>query len=292
MLARLTLAKGNLDSAKKLMALPKIMLSRINRMGGKSKNRRQYKDDYYSDEEDVFPSSYSYTSSPVFNTKFDNVPIRARNPIQEKYIKYLEDPQRSVIISSGPAGVAKTYLCNAIGIKKLLSGEVERLIITRPAVSVDEEHGFLPGTLEDKMDPWMRPIYDVFYKFISPQQVKQMILKQQIEICPLAYMRGRTFDRAWICADEMQNSTVQQMLMLLTRVGMESKLVITGDPYQHDRGYQNNGFSDFITKFKLASVDMELSSDVESDFGLIEFTENHVERSKSVKTILNIYKKY
>lgn len=267
------------------------MMSRNNRMGGKSKNRRQYKDDCYSDDEELFPSSYSYSTSPIIS-KFDYSQIKSRNPIQDKYIKFLEDPAKSIIVSSGPAGVAKTYLCNAIGIKKLLSGEVERLIITRPAVSVDEEHGFLPGTLEDKMDPWMRPIYDVFYKFISPQQVKQMILKQQIEICPLAYMRGRTFDRAWICADEMQNSTIQQMLMLLTRTGIDSKLVITGDPFQHDRGYQKNGFSDFIQKFKLASTDMELSEEIESNFGLIEFNETHVERSKSVKTILNIYKKF
>ena len=133
-------------------------------------------------------------------------------------------------------------------------------MITRPAVSVDEQHGFLPGTLEEKMDPWLRPIYDVFYKFITPAQVNNLINKQQIEICPLAYMRGRTFDNAWICADEMQNSTPQQMLMLLTRIGKNSKLVITGDPAQHDRGFEKNGLNGIGNAMHYAVANLALGN--------------------------------
>ena len=203
--------------------------------------------------------------------------------MQEKYVQCLETEHPSIVVSIGPAGVAKTYLCNAIGIQKLLSGAVDKLIITRPAVSVDEQHGFLPGTLEEKMDPWLRPIYDVFYKFVSPAKVHTLIASQKIEICPLAYMRGRTFDNAWICADEMQNSTTQQMLMLLTRIGKNSKLVITGDPAQHDRGFHQNGLQDLLLRLH------HQKDAVGSDVRLIEFTEEHVERHPVIKKILKMY---
>jgi phosphate starvation-inducible PhoH-like protein len=173
-----------------------------------------------------------------------------------------------------------------VGIQKLISGSIEKLIITRPAVSVDEQHGFLPGTLEEKMDPWLRPIYDVFYKFISPSQVSNLMMKQQIEICPLAYMRGRTFDNAWICADEMQNSTPQQMLMLLTRIGKGSKLVITGDPAQHDRGFERNGLVDLLSRMDMEENKEHASSDIKTVF----FTEDHVERNPVIKKILKMYK--
>ena len=268
-------------------------ICRARTMKGKTKVRSKYKNDYFSDEDSEdfsmnFMYSQSAPSSPIFTSNkmnyIANTHIKPKNKHQEDYIKLLDNPKPSIVVASGPAGVAKTYLCNAIGIKKLINGEVDKLIITRPAVSVDEEHGFLPGSLEDKMDPWMRPIYDVFYKFISPIQVKNLIAKQQIEICPLAYMRGRTFENSWICADEMQNSTPLQMLMLLTRIGNNSKLIITGDPYQHDRGFYNNGFSDFIKKIKHANL-----NDLENEVGLIEFDKSDIERSNAVKIILNMY---
>lgn len=214
-----------------------------------------------------------------------NRPIKARNPAQEYYLKMLENERPSIVIAAGPAGVAKTYLCNAVGIQKLINGSIDKLVITRPAVSVDEQHGFLPGTLEEKMDPWLRPIYDVFYKFISPSQVNNLINKQQIEICPLAYMRGRTFDNAWICADEMQNSTPQQMLMLLTRIGKNSKLVITGDPAQHDRGFEKNGLIDL-----LARLPQDDEENKDGDIRTVFFTEEHVERHPVIRKILKMYK--
>lgn len=272
---------------------------RLKRMGKKTKMKYS-RDNYISDDEDfTMDMVYStYSQSAPSSQFFSNMKvggskhiIKPKNKTQEEYIKLLESSKPSIVIASGPAGVAKTYLCNAIGIQKLLNGEVEKLVITRPAVSVDEEHGFLPGTLEDKMDPWLRPIYDVFHKFVTPIQVKNMISKQEIEICPLAYMRGRTFDNAFICADEMQNSTPQQMLMISTRIGKNSKLVITGDPYQHDRGFGENGFADFIKKYKTISNTNNLH-ELEDEIKLIEFTHSDVERSNAVKVVLNMYTKF
>lgn len=267
-------------------------------MKNKGKGKNRDRDLWGFDSEDDFvvggksveshASSFLYDdvlSSSLRNAGMVGRPIRARNPAQEYYLKLLEEEHPSIVIAAGPAGVAKTYLCNAVGIQKLLSGSIEKLIITRPAVSVDEQHGFLPGTLEEKMDPWLRPIYDVFYKFVTPNQVNNLIAKQQIEICPLAYMRGRTFDNAWICADEMQNSTPQQMLMLLTRIGKGSKLVITGDPAQHDRGFDNNGLIDILSR-----LDGDEEKESQRDIKTVFFTEEHVERHPVIRKILKLYK--
>jgi phosphate starvation-inducible PhoH-like protein len=231
-----------------------------------------------------FSHSYASASFPMHHRKPE--PIVPRNPRQERYIKLLQEENPPIVVAIGPAGVAKTYICNAIGIQKLINGEVDKLVITRPAVSVDEQHGFLPGTLEDKMDPWLRPIYDVFYKFISPQHCVDLIKKQKIEICPLAFMRGRTFDNAWICADEMQNSTVSQMMMLLTRIGMGSKLVITGDPDQHDRGFAVNGLSDFSRRLS-NSIDEQTHSDIQT----VSFGYEDVERHPVIRRVLQLYNK-
>lgn len=266
----------------------KVMISPTCRLHmKKAKNKVRMKErDWLTSEDEFFSRSNSPVSSFTIDynssrMKARDIPIKPRNAMQERYLRVLEDSSLPIVVAAGPAGVAKTFLCNAVGIKKLLDGEVDKLIITRPAVSVDEEHGFLPGSLEEKMDPWMRPIYDVFYKFVSPSIIKNMIAKQDIEICPLAYMRGRTFDNAWICADEMQNSTVDQMLMLLTRIGSNSKLIITGDPNQHDRGFRENGLNDFITRIDSHGGDNNIE--------IVKFNAEHVERHPVIKHIINIY---
>jgi len=224
-------------------------------------------------------------------------PIKPRNSVQEKYLKLLTDKNPPILIATGPAGVAKTYLCTAVAIQKLIDGSITKLIITRPAVSVDEEHGFLPGSLEEKMDPWMRPIYDVFYKYMSPARVQALIAKQVIEICPLAYMRGRTFDNAFIIADEMQNCTTNQMLMLLTRIGKDSKLVVTGDPAQFERGFQQNGLIDLLRKMEKAAIRKtetgeppeEVEEDASMGIQVISFTAVHVERHPIIRRVLRLY---
>lgn len=243
--------------------------------------------DYESEcEGDIYGVSYGSLGSvsSSYHTRRPD-PIVPRNERQAAYLSMLETRDPPIIVAVGPAGVAKTYICTAVGIQKLLAGTVSRLVITRPAVSVDEQHGFLPGTLEDKMDPWMRPIYDVFHKYVSPTHLKALITNGKIEICPLAYMRGRTFEDAFICADEMQNSTVSQYLMLLTRIGTGSKLVITGDPDQHDRGFAVNGLSDFLHR-----MDNCIDERTTDKLRIVRFTNADVERHPVIKHVIELYK--
>jgi phosphate starvation-inducible PhoH-like protein len=140
-------------------------------------------------------------------------------------------------------------------IQALRSGECERIILTRPAVGVDDErHGFLPGDLVSKMEPWTRPLLDVMREYYHPRDILRMIDDQIVEIAPLAYMRGRTFKQAWIIADEMQNATPAQIKMLLTRIGEGSKIVVTGDVDQTDRAKRDNGLLDLVTRLQAQPV--------------------------------------
>ena len=176
--------------------------------------------------------------------------ILPRNVAQEDYMYQLADPNNNIVFAIGPAGTGKTLLCTQMGIKSFMEREVKKIVITRPAVSVDEQHGFLPGDLKEKMAPWTRPIFDIFEKHFSIQQIEMMLAENLIEIAPLAYMRGRTFEDSWIIADEMQNATKSQMKMLLTRIGNGTKMIVTGDLKQHDRGFSENGLSDFVQLVK------------------------------------------
>ena len=137
------------------------------------------------------------------------------------------DDNIPIVFSTGPAGTGKTFLACHYAITSFLKGDIEKIIITRPTVSVDEDHGFLPGDLNDKMKPWLRPIYDIFEKYVSHTYMERLIKEESIEICPLAFMRGRTFENCVIIADEMQNSTESQMKMILTRISFGSKLIFT-----------------------------------------------------------------
>jgi phosphate starvation-inducible PhoH-like protein len=159
----------------------------------------------------------------------------------------LKDDKKSIIIAHGPAGCGKTLLATQNGIDLMKQQKIGKIVITRPVVGADEDIGFLPGSLQRKMEPWTRPLIDIFYKNYTVNRVQKMIRDEQIEIAPLAFMRGRTFENAYIIADEMQNTTVNQFKMLLTRIGEGSKLVITGDLDQTDRG-KNNGMADFLHK--------------------------------------------
>ena len=170
---------------------------------------------------------------------------------QEKLIQSLLDQATSITVATGPAGTGKTYLAMLAAIKAFRDGACERLVLTRPAVGVDDEkHGFLPGDLNRKMEPWTRPLFDVLREFYSTKEVARMLQEQTIEISPLAFMRGRTFKNAWIIADEMQNATPSQMKMLMTRIGENSKIVITGDVEQTDRSVQNNGLIDLCKRLE------------------------------------------
>ena len=192
----------------------------------------------------------------------------------------LKHKSKKIIVVSGPAGTGKTLFATEYGVRNFLLGVYDKLVFTRPSVSVDEDLGYLPGNLEEKMAPWIRPIYDILYQFITPKDVAQYIEEKIIEIAPLGYMRGRTFKNAWIVADEMQNSTISQMKMLLTRLGENSRIVITGDLDQYDKAGEINGLEDFLQKFK-----GKRSSSITS----FEFDRSDIQRENVVKEVLDIY---
>lgn len=201
---------------------------------------------------------------------------------QVKYVSFLESKDIDIVFGIGPAGTGKTlFACNA-AVGRLRAGSIHKIIITRPVVSVEEDIGFLPGNLVMKMDPWTRPIFDILLEFYSQKEIDLMIHGGVIEIAPLAYMRGRTFKQAFVIADEMQNSSPNQMLMLMTRIGEGSKMVITGDLKQSDRS-EDNGLRDVLGKLKTAGG-IEGVGYVELDF-------EDVERSPIVKRVLGLYEK-
>lgn len=200
---------------------------------------------------------------------------------QKTYINYLNNDENKIVFAIGPAGTGKTlFACNH-AVNELKRGNIKKIIITRPVVPVEEDLGFLPGNINKKMDPWVRPIFDVLLETFTTKEVDAMVNAGIIEISPLAYMRGRTFKESFIIADEMQNSSPNQMLMLLTRVGLESRMVVTGDLKQSDKGVYS-GLYDFMNRFR------EYSNKT-SSIKMVEFQNIDVERSPIVKTILDIY---
>jgi phosphate starvation-inducible PhoH-like protein len=218
--------------------------------------------------------------SPQEKTNFEQKFTIPKNFSQERYVGLLKQKSKKIVVATGPAGTGKTLFATEFGVRNFLLGTYEKLIFTRPSVSVDEDLGYLPGTLEEKMAPWVRPIYDILYQFISPKEVTALMEDKVIEIAPLGYMRGRTFKNCWIVADEMQNSTISQMKMLLTRLGENSRLVITGDLEQYDRMNELNGLDDFLSKFR-----GKRSSSISS----FEFQRSDIQREEVVKEILDIY---
>jgi phosphate starvation-inducible PhoH-like protein len=201
---------------------------------------------------------------------------------QKKYVELLNNPDNSILVVVGPAGSGKTLFACINAIQLLQSGKIKKIVLTRPMISVEEENfGFLPGDLVSKMDPWTRPIFDIFKEFYTPLQVTEMIQQEIIEIAPLAFMRGRTFHDSFIIADEMQNSSPNQMLMLSTRIGHGSKMVITGDLQQSDRSVVPNGLEDFLNKYaEVPKVD---------EIDVICMDESDVSRSVLVARIVDIY---
>lgn len=210
-----------------------------------------------------------------------------KNTRQQQYVDLMNRKLPTVVVAKGPAGCGKSLFATHIGVRRLLAGSVSRIVITRPAVCVDEHHGFLPGSLDDKMEPWARPILDILSGYFSADDVRTMLRDRVIEMCPLAFMRGRTFENSWIICDEAQNCSANQMLMVLTRIGLGSKLVITGDPTQHDRGFDNNGLADLVTRLKASH---ELKAAEEPGLvGLVEFEEADVERHPVIQHVLRLY---
>jgi phosphate starvation-inducible PhoH-like protein len=216
---------------------------------------------------------------PYLPQKKQRVSLHARGPNQKQYLEMLQDEAISIVLAIGPAGTGKTMLAVQNGIKMYQEGLVDKIIVTRPAVSVDEDLGFLPGTLNEKMAPWTRPIFDVLGEYYQTKDIAKMLEEGVIEISPLAYMRGRTFKNAYIIADECQNTTANQMKMLLTRLGEGSKMVVTGDLAQADRMNDNGliNFCNLLGSKQLKHID------------IIQFDHKDIERHHAVKEVLSLY---
>ena len=211
--------------------------------------------------------------------KQNQVTILPRNKNQEQYTLKLLDQKKDIVFGVGPAGTGKTLLAVQVAVKMFKEGTVDKIIVTRPAVSVDEDLGFLPGTLEQKMAPWTRPIFDVLRDYFHAKEISNMIDEGIIEIAPLAYMRGRTFKQCFILADEMQNATENQMKMLLTRLGEGSRMAVTGDLAQADR-IKDNGLIRFVQKLQANNSDR---------LDIVHFAQGDIERHEAVKEVLKIY---
>ena len=217
-------------------------------------------------------------AKPIKQRPIEIVP-RTRN--QERLVLALQDESQHIVVTAGPAGTGKTYLAMLAAVKAFREGEVDRIVLTRPAVGVDDEkHGFLPGDLNQKMDPWVRPLTDILREYYRQQDIAAMIEEQKIEIAPLAFMRGRTFKNAYIIADEMQNATPAQCKMLMTRIGENSKIVITGDVEQADRTKANNGLADLSRRLKEGGV---------KGIAVCELDNRDIQRHRIIDSVLQLY---
>lgn len=211
---------------------------------------------------------------------FTGKPIKAKTIGQKKYVESIA--KNTIVFGIGPAGTGKTYLAVAMAVKAFKAHEINRIILTRPAVEAGEKLGFLPGDLQNKVDPYLRPLYDALFDMMGAESYQRNLDKNIIEVAPLAYMRGRTLDDSFIILDEAQNTTPEQMKMFLTRLGFNSKMVITGDITQID--LPDSKRSGLVEAVKiLKNID---------DISITRFTEKDVVRHKLVQDIVRAYEKY
>lgn len=217
--------------------------------------------------------------APKISIKTQKKTIDARSPLQQEYLRTLM--AKDLTFASGPAGTGKTYLAVAAAVHMLMYREVDRIILSRPAVEAGEKLGFLPGDLNAKLDPYLRPLYDALFEMLPQEHINKLMESGEIEIAPLAFMRGRTLSNSFIILDEAQNTTPSQMKMFLTRLGMGSKMVVTGDISQIDLpANQSSGLVDAMKKLEKIP-----------EIGLINFSHKDVVRHPLSAKIVDMYEK-
>ena len=246
--------------------------------------RRQEKHEIYKEDTTFYMKNNIKTID--FNQHKKHKSTRPINLIpqsinQEKYIIALNDPETDIVMVSGPAGTGKTYLAMLSALKCLRAGICDKIILTRPAVAVDDEkHGFLPGDLNSKMEPWVRPLFDIVREYYGQSEIEYMLKEQIIEITPLAFCRGRNFKHSWIILDEAQNATPSQIKMLMTRIAEGSKIVINGDIEQTDRVTPDNGLLDLKHRIDKHKVPGMVSC---------EFDPRDIRRHSIIEHVLKMY---
>lgn len=215
-----------------------------------------------------------------YNNSVKYVTIIPRSKTQKELLRTINNPENSICFAVGPAGCGKTWLSTLTSIQGLQDGMYKRIVITRPNVAVDDRDiGFLPGDMFKKMTPWSLPILDIFNEYYSYREMDTMFQNGILEICPIAYIRGRTFKDAFIIVDEAQGTTKKSMMSILTRIGENSRMVVTGDLDQSDFGHEN-GLSDFLNRFGGNSERIKV----------VRFNNSDVERHPVIKEVLDIYK--
>ena len=209
--------------------------------------------------------------------------LTPRTPNQVRYVKSLQNVSKPIVIATGPPGSGKTAFPCQVAAEQFKSGDVKKIVLTRPIVCAGEDLGYLPGSIENKMDPWTRPMFDILENYFARTRIKQMVDNKTIEIAPLAYMRGRTFNDCFIIADEMQNSTQQQMKMILSRLGEGSQMAVTGDTEQCDLlEPELSGLNHLI--FKLDGYKEQLEYIEQIILGA-----DDIQRHPAVKEVTNVY---
>ncbi len=244
---------------------------------------------------DIHKHEFSYALNSVAESRDENLgdvvstkistsarkpAIVARSAGQRSYIEAIQS--HDVVFGIGPAGTGKTYLAVAMAVAALKKEQVSRIILTRPAVEAGEALGFLPGDLQEKITPYLRPLYDALHDMLEPDEIERLVARQTIEIAPLAYMRGRTLGNAFVILDEAQNTTTEQMFMLLTRIGFNSKCVVTGDVTQVDLPpNKRSGLVEALQALKNVP-----------GIAMVYFNERDVVRHELVRSIINAYQQH